>query len=79
MRATIPYTVTEQDFTVEHLQPRSGNRHGVFFAHARETVSYHHERNPADPRISHALTLKVDECGNVCRSVAIGYPPARRV
>jgi RHS repeat-associated protein len=71
-----PYTVTEQNFTVERLQPRDGNRHGVFFIHAREAISYHYERNPADPRISHALTLEVDGFGNVLRSIAVGYPRA---
>ena len=31
----------------------------------REALSYHYERNPADPRVSHALTLEVDDFGNV--------------
>ena len=31
----------------------------------REAISYHYERNPADPRIGHALTLEVDDFGNV--------------
>jgi RHS repeat-associated protein len=68
-----PYTVTEQNFTIQRLQPRGSNRHGVFFTHAREAISYHYERNPADPRIGHALTLEVDEFGNVLKSAAIGY------
>ena len=68
-----PYTVTEQNFTIQRLQPHDGNRHAVFFTHAREAISYHYERNPADPRIQHALTLEVDEFGNVLKSAAIGY------
>jgi RHS repeat-associated protein len=72
-----PYSVTEQNFTVERLQPRAGNPFGVFFAHARETLNYHYERNPKDPRIEHALTLEVDPFGNVLRSLAVGY--GRRV
>ena len=68
-----PYTVTEQNFTIRKLQPRGSNRHGVFFTHARESISYHYERKPADPRIGHALTLEVDEYGNVLKSAAIGY------
>ncbi|MGH8524383.1 MAG: toxin TcdB middle/C-terminal domain-containing protein, partial [Gammaproteobacteria bacterium] len=71
-----PYTVTEQNFTIRLLQPQAGNRHAVFLTHARESLSYHYERNPADPRISHAVTLQVDEFGNVLRSLAIGYPRA---
>jgi RHS repeat-associated protein len=71
--ANTPYTVTEQNFTIEVLQPQGTNRHAVFFTHAREALSYHYERNPDDPRISHTMTLEVDDYGNVLKSVAIGY------
>ncbi len=62
-----PYTVTEQNFTIRPLAPR------VFLAHSREAVTYHYERDPADPRIGHALTLEVDDFGNVLASAAVGY------
>jgi hypothetical protein len=68
-----PYTVTEQTFTIERLQPQASNRHAVFFTHAREALSYHYERHPADPRINHALTMEVDAFGNVLKSATIGY------
>ena len=72
-RAGMPYTVTEQSFSIRQLQPREGNRHAVFFTHADEALSYHYERNPADPRIQHALTLEVDDFGNVVKQAAIAY------
>jgi RHS repeat-associated protein len=72
-QADHPYTVTEQNFTVCVMQQRGANRHGVFFTHPRESVSYHYERDPSDPRVGHALTLEVDGFGNVLRSAAIGY------
>ena len=72
-RSETPYTVTEQNFTIRSLQSRQSNKHGVFFAHPREAITYHYERNPADPRIAHALTLEVDDYGNVLKSAAIGY------
>ncbi|MQM32923.1 SpvB/TcaC N-terminal domain-containing protein [Accumulibacter sp.] len=72
-RARAPYTVTEQNYTIRALQPRGANRHAVFFTHAREAISYHYERNPADPRIQHALTLEVDDYGNMLKQAAIGY------
>jgi len=72
-RAATPYTVVEQNFTLARLQPRLTNRHAVFFAHPREVLSNHYERNPADPRISHALTLEVDAFGNVLKSLAVAY------
>jgi hypothetical protein len=47
--------------------------HGVFFTHPRETIRYHYERNAADPRIGHTLTLEVDEYGNVLKQAEVGY------
>ena len=72
-KAEHPYTVTEQNFTIRQLQPRADNRHAVFFTHAREAISYHYERNKNDPRMQHALTLEVDQFGNVLKEAAIGY------
>lgn len=71
--AATPYTITEQNFTIHVMQPRGPNRHAVFFTHAREVINYHYERNPADPRVQHALTLEVDAYGNVLKQAAIGY------
>jgi len=78
-RAQTPYTVTEQNFTIRALQPRGAHRHAVFFTHAREAISYHYERNPADPRIQHALTLEVDAYGNVLKQASIGYGRRRQI
>jgi RHS repeat-associated protein len=72
-RASSPYAVTEQNFSIRALQPRGSNRHAVFVKHAREAISYHYERNPADPRIQHTLTLEVDAYGNTLKQAAIGY------
>ena len=72
-RARTPYVVTEQNFTVCPLQPQADKRHAVFFVHAREAISYHYERNPADPRSQHTLTLEVDSFGNVLKQAAISY------
>src|SRR5262249_32451373 len=69
-----PYLVTEQNFAVELLQHRGRNRHAVVRTHPRESLDAHYERNPSDPRVTHALTLAVDEYGNVLRSVRIAYP-----
>ena len=72
-KAALPYSVSERSYRLTVLQPQGPNRHAVFFSHPCETIDYHYERNPADPRISHALTLAVDDYGNVLRSAAIGY------
>jgi len=80
-----PYAVSERNYTVKRLQPRDRNKHGVFFVHSRETVDFHYERKlydiiiagqiikRADPRVTHSVTLEVDEYGNALKSVAIGY------
>lgn len=68
-----PYTVAEQNFTIEKLQPPRSNRYAVFFIHPCEALTYHYERNPADPRVQHTLTLEVDGYGNVLKEAAIGY------
>ena len=68
-----PYAVTEQNFSIRMLQGRGENRYAVFFTHAREAISYHYERNPADPRIAHSLTLQTDDFGNVLKTASIGY------
>ncbi len=76
-----PYTVAERTYTVRLIQPRGGGRHAVFFPHPREDLSLHYERRryvvggtPVDdPRVTHTVTLEVDEYGNVVRSAAIGY------
>ncbi|MBO3752678.1 hypothetical protein J5X84_42075 [Streptosporangiaceae bacterium NEAU-GS5] len=68
-----PYTVSEQNHAVRLVQPRAGNRHAVFLAHAREALTYQYERDPTDPRVGHALTLEVDDYGNELRSATIGY------
>jgi len=77
-----PYTVSERNYTIKHLQPLGDNKHAVFFVHPCETIDFHYERKLydigdqklADPRVRHQMTLKVDDFGNVERSVAIGYP-----
>jgi RHS repeat-associated protein len=71
--APLPYSVSERSYKLTCLQPQGPNRYAVFFSHPSETVDHHYERNSADPRISHALTLAVDDYGNVLKSVAIGY------
>jgi RHS repeat-associated protein len=72
-KAQIPYTVAESNFTVRPLQPLATNRYAVFFTHPRETITFHYERDPYDPRIGHTLTLAVDDYGNVLTSASIGY------
>ncbi len=73
VRQCHPYLVAEQNFAIRVLQRRGPNRYAVLFTHPREAIRYHYERNPADPRVSHRLTLEVDDFGNVLKEVTVGY------
>ena len=77
VKADHPYVVTENRYWVKALQPKNGNNHAVYLTTPKESVTYHYERNPADPRMGHSITLGIDDYGNVTDSVSIGYP--RRV
>jgi hypothetical protein len=72
-KASLPYSTSVRNYTIECLQPRSGNRFGVFFTHARETLDYHSERNVADPRVAHKVVLQADPFGNILESISVAY------
>ena len=69
-----PYTITEHRYQVRLVQPPSGAAYGSVIAADLETLTCHYERNPADPRIGHDLTLEVDDLGTVTKTAAVGYP-----
>jgi RHS repeat-associated protein len=68
-----PYVVTEQNFALRRIQAKGGNRHAVFFSHPRESIVYHYERVPSDPRVVHEAILEVDEFGNTLKSASTSY------
>lgn len=42
--SSLPYFVSERNYTIKPLQPQAMNRHSVFFTHARESIDFHYER-----------------------------------
>ncbi len=68
-----PYSVSENNFEIKLVQPRANQKNAVFFAVGRESVSLNYERNPADPRITHMLSLEVDRFGKVHKSCGVVY------
>ena len=64
------------------LQPLAENRHAVFHATESEAITYHYELDfreqgrtlQPDPRISHTLTLSIDDYGQPQQVVAVAYP-----
>lgn len=78
-RSQHPYSATEHTYHLRLIQPVRDNPHAVFYAYECEALAYHYEREPADPRVIHQMTLEVDEFGNVTKAAAVAYarrPPA---
>lgn len=73
-QASHPYLVSESVYEVVQIQGMGDNHHAVFQVRPHNSVSYHYERNPQDPRIVQSLTLATDVYGNITRSAAIAYP-----
>ncbi len=70
-----PYVVTESRYQVKQLQPiTNGNKHAVYISLPLESMSAQYERNAQDPRLSHEMTLEIDNFGNVKKSATIAYP-----
>ncbi|KAL4767105.1 hypothetical protein BDW60DRAFT_200755 [Aspergillus nidulans var. acristatus] len=80
----LPYVVSENNFSITMLQPRGlRNRHAVFRAHPRESLSFQYDRYTfkeansgrilCSPRVSHGMTLELDRFGDVTKAVAINY------
>ncbi len=47
-------TPPENTFEVRRVQPRGHQRYAVAFPVGRESISVDYDRNPADPRVTHA-------------------------
>jgi len=73
----IPYSVTATAYEVKKIQPLGPNRYASFMSLQQQQVGFSCERDAADPRILHSLTLATDTYGNVLHSAQVAYP--RRV
>jgi RHS repeat-associated protein len=77
----LPYTISQNNYAIDFLQPKAQNRYAMYFTHPKEMVEMRYERALfrnsnryiADPRTSHTLNLVTDEYGNVLKSVDIAY------
>jgi RHS repeat-associated protein len=69
-----PYSIAEKTCQIKQIQPQGDNRHAVFQVIDSESISYQLDRNPADPRVNHSLTLATNAYGQVLQAATIGYP-----
>ncbi|HEY3437350.1 MAG TPA: SpvB/TcaC N-terminal domain-containing protein [Actinotalea sp.] len=75
-RERTPYSVASHGSVVTVLQPPLDGHPAVVAVAAREVITTTYERDPADPRVEHTLTLEADGQGNVLRSAAVRYARA---
>ncbi|KAF2630533.1 hypothetical protein BU25DRAFT_456257 [Macroventuria anomochaeta] len=68
----LPYIVTETNFSVNMIQPRSDTQSAIVHATVRETISHQYERGSV-PRITHSMVLKTNEFGQILKQVTVGY------
>lgn len=70
-----PYTVSESNVSVDLIQPTGNQRYAVFQVSPRESILYHYERNPKDPRVQQVFTLEVDPlCGETKKTCMVFLP-----
>lgn len=69
-----PYITEQHNCLIKWLQPAGSNRYAVFYSHESEAITYHYERNPADPRTAHSFIFEVDDYGNILQSASVVYP-----
>lgn len=69
-----PYQVTQQGYSIRHIQARLNKHEPVYAVFGRETIESNYEQAADDPRIGHNLICDIDEYGNPLSSVTIAYP-----
>ena len=72
-KALEPYTISEHRYAVRRVQPRAANRHAVYAVDGLESLTESRERDPSDPRVTHAVNLEVDRYGHAVKTAAISY------
>ncbi|PRQ08098.1 SpvB/TcaC N-terminal domain-containing protein [Enhygromyxa salina] len=74
-----PYSVSDSNAEVVRKQAHGPNPFGVYRVQGRESLAHYYDRytdlsGDYDPRVSHELTLEVDDHGAVLRTASIVYP-----
>lgn len=57
-RSSVPYTVTDQNYTVRLAQPAGPHGPGSFYLTGRETVTSDYGTDPGDPSVEHIVLLE---------------------
>lgn len=73
-RVPHPFQVTQSAYRLRRLQQSHNHYDACFMAYQSEQLACSYEQQSDDPRMSHQLTLSVDDYGNVLEACAIAYP-----
>jgi RHS repeat-associated protein len=71
-----PYQINQTGYCIRRLQPKGPSSDSCFYGYQTESLSIAYEKNPGDPKISHHLSLLVNNYGDIEKEVSIAY--ARR-
>ncbi|HWK59058.1 MAG TPA: SpvB/TcaC N-terminal domain-containing protein [Parapedobacter sp.] len=71
-----PYTVTQTNYAIRTIQPTAAKHHGSCYTYRTEVLEITYDRAPDDPKVTHHLSLEVDEFGNMTKQMSVAY--ARR-
>ncbi len=69
-----PYNVATHNCHIQLLQPRGNNPFAVFMVTESEALSIQYERDETNPRMSHTLTTKIDDLGQILEAASVVYP-----
>jgi len=72
-RQQIPYKTSHYSCLIQFQQPAARQPFAVFTVLESETLTYIYDRDPADPRVTHTMTIGTDAFGNVLKSATINY------
>lgn len=76
--SSIPYSVSQSNCEVVFIQAATEDDYAVFRVDPRETITYHYERDYADPRVEQHFNLLTDQlCGQPRQSCSL-YLPRRK-
>jgi RHS repeat-associated protein len=70
----VPYTVSENNYTMRELQPGSADNYAVFQIQPRETIDYAYDRVADDPRVTQSFSLEVNDYNQVTLAANVAYP-----
>lgn len=69
-----PYSVEQSNLQVQLYQPLGDETYASFLVLPSESISYHYERNPSDPRVQQHFVLETDTYGNTVLAGSVFLP-----